>query len=65
MYSQISTFSVAGEEPMKWQYHSIWDNTLDIPVSTDVQAVNTLRPRQNGPHFADDIFRYIFLNENV
>ena len=26
---------------------------------------NTLRPRQNGRHFPDDIFRYIFLNENV
>ena len=28
-------------------------------------AVNTLRPRQNGLHFADDIFKRIFLNENV
>ena len=27
--------------------------------------VNTLRPRQNGRHFADDIFKCIFLNENV
>ena len=26
---------------------------------------NTLRRRQNGLHFADDIFKYIFLNENV
>ena len=25
----------------------------------------TLRPRQNGRHFADDTFKYIFLNENV
>ena len=24
-----------------------------------------LRPRQNGRHFADDIFKCIFLNENV
>ena len=29
------------------------------------QWVNTLRPRQNGHHFADDIFKCIFLNENV
>ena len=28
-------------------------------------VVNTLRPRQNGRHFADDIFKYIFLNENI
>ena len=27
--------------------------------------VDTLRPRQNGCHFPDDIFRCIFLNENV
>ena len=27
--------------------------------------LNTLRPRQNGRHFADDILKCIFLNENV
>ena len=27
--------------------------------------INTLRPRQNGLHFPDDIFKWIFLNENV
>ena len=27
--------------------------------------VNTLRPRQNGRHFADDTFSRIFVNENV
>ena len=26
---------------------------------------NTLRPRQNGRHFADTIFKHIFLNENI
>ena len=30
-----------------------------------VSCLNTLRPRQNGRHFADDIFKCIFLNENV
>ena len=29
------------------------------------QWVNTLRPRQNGRHFADDILNCILLNENV
>ena len=28
-------------------------------------AVNTLRPRQNGHHFADDTLKWTFLNENV
>ena len=27
--------------------------------------INTLRPRQNGRHFPDGIFKWIFLNENV
>ena len=27
--------------------------------------LNTLRPRQNGRHFPDDIFKWIFLNENA
>ena len=30
-----------------------------------LQCVNTLRPRQNGRHFPDDISKCIFLNENV
>ena len=29
------------------------------------EVVNTLRSRQDGRHFADDIFKCIFLNENV
>ena len=28
-------------------------------------GVNTLRPRQNGRHFADDTFKPIFLKENI
>ena len=28
-------------------------------------SINTLRPRQNGRHFPDDIFKCIFLTENV
>ena len=28
-------------------------------------SLNTLRPRQNGRHFPDDVFKCIFLNENV
>ena len=28
-------------------------------------SLNTLRPRQNGRHFADDTFNRMFVNENV
>ena len=31
----------------------------------DNGAINILRPRRNGRHFPDDIFKWIFLNENV
>ena len=30
-----------------------------------VSPIITLRPRQNGRHFADDTFKRIFVNENV
>ena len=30
-----------------------------------LEWVNTLRPRQNGHHFTDDIFKCTFMNENV
>ena len=34
-------------------------------LAGDGPLLNTLRPRQNGSHFADDTFKCIFLNENV
>ena len=38
----------------------------DESVSWDLTILlNTLRPRQNGHHFADHMFKCIFLNENV
>ena len=36
-----------------------------ICVSRPRSVINTLRPGQNGRHFADDIFKCIFLDENV
>ena len=30
-----------------------------------MSVINTMRLRQNGRHFADDIFKCIFLNENI
>ena len=35
-------------------------------TSNDINSgLNTLRPRQNGRHFPDEIFRCIFFNENI
>ena len=36
----------------------------DITLLESNEFINTLRPRQNGRHFANDISSYIFLNEN-
>ena len=36
----------------------MWDGVI-------APCFNTLRPRRNEQHFADDIFKRIFLNENV
>ena len=43
--------------------HKVLVNKKSISMSP--HWFNTLRPRQNGRHFADDIFKCIFLNENV
>ena len=39
---------------------SSWCDILDLSG-----YFNTLRPRQNGRHFPDHIFKWIFVNENV
>ena len=36
----------------------------ELRYNTKMCAVNTLRPEQNGCHFADDIFKCISLKEN-
>ena len=38
---------------------------LKIPLWGTFLVINTLRPRQNGRHFAEDIFKRIFMNKNV
>ena len=47
---------------------SLWPATripLHHGTSSVLGGLNSLRPRRNGRHFADDIFKCIFLNENV
>ena len=43
----------------------IWLWQTGTSVCPHTAFLNTLRPRQNGCHFADDTFKCIFLNENV
>ena len=50
--------------PIEMLLHKWNSNTHPCP-NFYCGLVNTLRPRQNGRHFADDIFNRIFLNENI
>ena len=62
------------EELLKERHNSI-ANALELRLSyTNLcyafhvipqLLLNTFRPRQNGRHFADDMFKCIFFNENV
>ena len=54
------------------QQQSYWPNFPRIfrpqhwmGLSLSENCINKLRPRENGRHFAHDIFKCIFLNENV
>ena len=42
-----------------------YENTILLFPIIGHHHSNTLRPRHNGRHFPDDIFKCIFLNENV
>ena len=42
-----------------------WYAIVFLYLTTDTASINTLRPRRNRRHFADDIFKCILLNENV
>ena len=43
----------------------IWNWVSEMSAILCAESVNTLRLKQNGRHFPEDIFKCIFLNENV
>ena len=52
------------EQATRHYLHQCWPWILTHICVAQPQWINTLRPRQNGRHFPDDIFKGIFLNEN-
>ena len=53
------------QEYILWGAHLVrLIDVCDLGESSE-ELLNTLRPRQNGRHFTDDIFKCIFFNENV
>ena len=59
------------KQPRRWWFEtpsrSFWRHYNEVNHTRQTQrtSVNSLRLRQNGRHFADDIFKCIFLNKNV
>ena len=60
-FNQLNIFEHLFDTHLKYWYGCQW---YGFPSPSEV-PLNTLRPRQNGRHFADDIFKCILLNENV
>ena len=73
-------FSVRGQEPdiagwlgknieveskWPWFFRHIFECIFLTEKSHILIQISLNRPRQNGRHFADDIFKHIFLNKNV
>ena len=56
---------LCAEEATSRYLNQWWSTSPKHICITRLQYVNTLRPRQNGLYFPDDIFKCIFLNENV
>ena len=54
-----------GREVSSHRFLCHWRVHLLCAASLSHSCINTLRPRQNGRPFADEIFKCIFLNENV
>ena len=59
---QIMAWRWSGDKPLS---EPMMVSLLMHICLTRPQWVNTSRPRQNGRHLADDIFKCIFLNANV
>ena len=68
------TFEIVNPLPEVW--HQAFYDVLQPSIVYEInllcqwcswacRLLNTLRPRQNGHHFPDDIFKCIFLNGNV
>ena len=59
LYNEIVTYLLVTDE----DHFVVW---MQIQAFCRVNTfINTLRPKQNDRHLADDTFKHIFLNENV
>ena len=64
-WRHLSLSNITGNSTVRQFVQSNNKENLQAPVDSPLKesVINTLRPRQNGRRFADDIFKCIFLNE--
>ena len=60
LFFELTSFSQYWGDAYSWNSAS-WISFVQASLYT----FNTLRPRQNGCHFADDVFKGIFFNGNI
>ena len=48
-----------------WHVDYLEVSEHNISILRGITAISTLRPRRNGQHSTDDIFKRIFFNENI
>ena len=81
LQDEMRIISILGFGASYIRYFTVWCHLTDCPqnISKDLNVscallprspsrlspINTLRPIQNGRHFADDTFKLIFIDENV
>ena len=64
--SQEDTIFLFYHSPDIWQTSRCSQaNITTWPITVRYSRLNRLRPGRNGRHFSDDIFKCIFLSENV
>ena len=64
-YNEILVFQCDGIELSSAKSLVLLQLNYVLCISFTFSTFNTLRPTQNGRHFADGIFKCFFLNENV
>ena len=56
--------STDGQDLLQYSFRATTVRAFTAFIQKRHITINSLRPRQNGRHFADDVFKRIFLNEN-
>ena len=64
-YPPNGCWAASGFSWFDWQPLGHWTPVSGYSYTVDFLHVNTLRLRQHGHHFPDDIFKCFFVNENV